>query len=135
MDHGAVYLSSHFQNRIKYRGVNPGFAFTEPPQTNGVAERLIKTLKEQVIYGRVFRNLEEVREAVRRFMDTDNREWLMEITALRSPGRSGRNGLSRPHSPRRLKKTCVRKTGGRTLVRPANRPGPLILELPVSRQD
>ena len=34
------------------------------PQTNGVAERFNRTLKEQAIYGRVFGNLEEVREAV-----------------------------------------------------------------------
>jgi len=31
-------------------------------------------LKEQVIYGRVFQNLQEVRQAVRHFVDTYNRE-------------------------------------------------------------
>ena len=61
MDHGTQYLSDHFQNQLKYWGINPSFAFIEQPQTNGVAERFIRTLKAQVIYGRVFQNLEEVR--------------------------------------------------------------------------
>jgi transposase InsO family protein len=54
MDLCSQYLSDHFQNRIKYWGINPSFAFIEQPQTNGVAERFIRTIKEQVIYGRVF---------------------------------------------------------------------------------
>jgi len=74
MDHGTQYLSDHFQNQLKYWGISPSFAFIEQPQTNGVAERFIRTLKEQVIYGRVFQNLQEVRQAVRHFVDTYNRE-------------------------------------------------------------
>ncbi|MBU4231044.1 MAG: hypothetical protein KJ822_01915 [Proteobacteria bacterium] len=35
-----------------------------------MAERFIRTIKEQVIHGRVFRNLQELREAARRFMST-----------------------------------------------------------------
>jgi putative transposase len=85
MDHGTQYLSDHFLNQLKYWGINPSFAFIEQPQTNGVAERFIRTLKEQVIYGRVFQNLQEVREAVRYFVDTYNREWLVEKNGFKSP--------------------------------------------------
>jgi transposase InsO family protein len=85
MDHGTQYLSDHFLNQLKYWGINPSFAFIEQPQTNGVAERFIRTLKEQVIYGRVFQNLPEVREAVRYFVDTYNREWLVEKNGFKSP--------------------------------------------------
>ena len=85
MDHGTQYLSDHFQNQLKYWGINPSFAFIEQPQTNGVAERFIRTLKEQVIYGRVFQNLEELREAVRRFIDIYNRDWLVEKNGFKSP--------------------------------------------------
>jgi transposase InsO family protein len=85
MDHGTQYLSDHFQHQLKFWGISPSFAFIEQPQTNGVAERFIKTLKEQVIYGRVFRNLEEVREAVRRFVDQYNHEWLVEKNGFLSP--------------------------------------------------
>ena len=35
------------------------------PQTNGVAERFNRTLKEQIIHGRIYRNIAELRDAVR----------------------------------------------------------------------
>jgi putative transposase len=85
MDHGTQYLSDHFLNQLKHWGINPSFAFIEQPQTNGVAECFIRTLKEQVIYGRIFQNLQEVRDAVRRFVDTYNREWLVEKNGYQSP--------------------------------------------------
>jgi putative transposase len=78
MGHGTQYLSNHFRKQIKHWGINASFAFIEQPQTNGVAERFIRTLKEHVIYGRVFQNLQDVRETVRGFVDTYNREWLVE---------------------------------------------------------
>jgi putative transposase len=43
-----------------------------------VAERINRTLKEQVINGRIFKNLEEVRQAVAAFVARYNAEWLVE---------------------------------------------------------
>ena len=40
-------------------------AFVAEPQTNGVAERFNRTLKEQIIHGRIYRNIAELRDAVR----------------------------------------------------------------------
>jgi hypothetical protein len=74
-----------FSEVPKYWGIIPCFAFIEPPQTNGAAERFILTLKEQVIYGQVFQNLEEVRTAVRRFVETYNLEWRVEKIDFKSP--------------------------------------------------
>lgn len=54
-------------NQIKPWGITPSFALLEPPQTNGVAERFIRALKEQAIYGRTFETIEEVRQAVSKF--------------------------------------------------------------------
>ncbi len=85
MDHGTQYLSEHFQNQIRFWGIAPSFAFVAEPQTNGVAERFNKTLKEQVIYGRNYRTIEEVRTAVADFMDRYNRLWLVEKLGFRSP--------------------------------------------------
>jgi len=85
MDHGTQYLSDHFQNQVKFWGIRPSFAFVEQPQTNGVAERFIRTLKEQAIYGRVFRNVEEVREAVRAFVEFYNSQWRVEKNGFLSP--------------------------------------------------
>lgn len=85
MDHGTQYLSDHFQNQIKAWGIAPSFAFLREPETNGVAERFIRTLKEQAIYGRVFHTLEEVRQAVADFVDRYNREWRVEKNGFRTP--------------------------------------------------
>lgn len=85
MDHGAQYLSDHFQNQIKAWGMAPSLAFVREPETNGVAERFIRTLKEQAIYGRIFHNIEDVRAAVAEFMDRYNREWRVEKNGFRSP--------------------------------------------------
>ncbi|MRS06029.1 IS3 family transposase, partial [bacterium] len=63
----------------------PSFAFVAEPQTNGVTERFNRTLKEQVIYGHNYRNIEEVRTAVADFMDRYNRLWLVEKLGFRSP--------------------------------------------------
>jgi len=85
MDHGTQYLSDHFQNQVKAWGMTPSFAFLEQPQTNGVAERFIRTLKEQVIYGRTFDNMEDVRQAVADFVELYNDQWLIEKNGYLSP--------------------------------------------------
>ena len=84
-DHGSQYLSNHFQKQIKAWGIAPSFAFLEQPQTNGVVERFFRTLKEQVIYGRVYETLEEVRQAVSEFVDLYNNKWLIEKNGYLSP--------------------------------------------------
>lgn len=90
IDHGSQYLSDHFQKQIKAWGVAPSFAFLEQPQTGGVVERFFRTLKEQVIYGRTFENLEEVRQAVAAFMELYNNCWLIEKNGYLSPAEARR---------------------------------------------
>jgi len=53
--------------------------------SNGVVERFFRTLKEQAIYRRAFRNLEEVRQAVAEFVELYNEYWLIEKNGYRSP--------------------------------------------------
>jgi len=64
IDNGNQYTSGRFTTQIKSWGFAPSYAFVSQPETNGVVERFFRTLKEQAIYGRAFRNLEEVRQAV-----------------------------------------------------------------------
>lgn len=85
MDHGPQYLSDHFQNQIKFWGIAPSFAFVAEPETNGVAERFYRTLKEQVIYGRQYRTIDELRIAVADFIDRYNMHWLVEKLGFKSP--------------------------------------------------
>jgi transposase InsO family protein len=85
MDHGTQYMSDHFLNQVKFWGIAPSFAFVAQPQTNGVAERFNRTLKEQAIHGRGFRNIVEVRRAVAEFVDRYNAHWRLEKLGFRTP--------------------------------------------------
>jgi len=85
MDNGSQYLSDHFQNQLKFWGIASSFAFVRQPETNGVAERFNRTLKEQVIYGRTFRTIEEVRAAMATFVSQYNQLWPVEKLKYLSP--------------------------------------------------
>ncbi len=85
MDHGSQYLSDHFQKQIRYWGITPSFGFVEEPETNGVAERFNRTLKEQAIHGRIFRPLEDVRAAVGQFVENYNAHWQPEKLEYKTP--------------------------------------------------
>ena len=61
------------------------YAFIEQPQTDGVAERFFRILKEQIIYGRIYRTVAEVRDAVETFVDLYNDQWLPEKNGFMSP--------------------------------------------------
>ena len=85
MDNGTQYTADDFLNQVRLWGMAPSFAFVAEPQTNGVAERFNRTLKEQVIHGRVFRNAEAVRAAVTEFKERYNRHWRLEKLGFMSP--------------------------------------------------
>ena len=85
MDHGSQYLSDHFLKQIRYWGIHPSFGFVEEPETNGVAERWNRTLKEQAIHGRIFQNLEAVRAAVADFVERYNQTWRLEKLGYHTP--------------------------------------------------
>lgn len=54
-------------------------------QTNGVAEHFILTLKEQVMHGRARAGVDDLREAVRRFVDLYKRAWRLAKLGFRTP--------------------------------------------------
>ena len=83
--HGSQYLSDHFT--CKFWGIQPSYAFVAEPQTNGVAERFNRTLKEQIIHGRIYRNI-ELRDAVRDFVELYNAQWIVEKNGYLSPAQA-----------------------------------------------
>jgi putative transposase len=85
IDHGTQYTADDFLNQVKFWGIAPSFAFVAEPQTNGVAERFNRTLKEQVFHGRIFKNLAEVRVAVAEFKERYNCHWRLEKMGFMSP--------------------------------------------------
>lgn len=91
IDHGPQYTADHFTNQLKFWGIEPSFAFVHKPQTNGVAERFNRTLKEQAINGRIFRNVKEVREAVGTFVELYNEHWRPEKLGYLTPNEARNN--------------------------------------------
>jgi len=85
MGHGSQSLSDHFQKQIRYWGITASFGFVEEPETNGLAERFDRTLEEQAIHGRVFRNIEKVRRAVGQFVDDYDAHWRPEKLDFKAP--------------------------------------------------
>jgi len=95
MDNGTQYLSDRFQNQIKFWGMAPSFAFIEQPETNGVVERFFRTLKEQIVYGRVYETVADLRTAVDKFVKLYNAEWRIERLGFLSPTEAREKYLTR----------------------------------------
>ena len=55
------------------------------PQTNGVIERFFKTLKLECLWIENFRDVEQARDVVGRWMETYNAQWLIERHGHRTP--------------------------------------------------
>jgi putative transposase len=91
IDNGSQYTSDYFLQQVAYWGIEDSFGLVKQPETNGVAERFHRTLKEQIIEGRVFKNVDEVREAVRQFVAIYNGQWLVAKRGYQSPLESRRN--------------------------------------------
>jgi putative transposase len=84
-DHGSNFMAEHFQKQIRFWGLAPSYAFVGEPQTNGVIERFFRTFKEQVVHGRIYQTIDDVRDAVRAFVTRYNAEWLIEKNGHASP--------------------------------------------------
>jgi putative transposase len=77
-DHGSQYMSDYFQDELKFLGIIASPTFVREPEGNGVAERFIRTLKEQLLWVRPFETVEELRVALLEFKDRYNAAWLCE---------------------------------------------------------
>jgi len=84
-DGGPCFRSGHYQAEIDHLGIARSPAYHYEPETNGCAEKLIQTLKEQVLWIERFETFEELRAAVRRFARTYNEHWLLERHGYRTP--------------------------------------------------
>jgi putative transposase len=84
-DHGSNFMADAFQKQMRFWGMAPSYAFVAEPETNGCIERLFRTLKEQVVHDRIFRTIDDLRDAVRAFAARYNAEWLIEKNGHRSP--------------------------------------------------
>lgn len=90
MDWGSQYRSEHFRAELKYWGITASYAFVGEPETNGVAERFMRTMKEQAVHGIDFRNVAELRAAIQQFVTWYNEEWLVEKLGHKTPNQARR---------------------------------------------
>jgi putative transposase len=84
-DWGPQYTSGHFQGALRWLGLEPSPAFAGEPPCNGCAERCIRTLKEQCLWARTYVDLDDLRTAVRAFLERYNTLWLIERHGHRTP--------------------------------------------------
>jgi transposase InsO family protein len=84
-DHGSQYVSDYLQDELKFLGIESSPAFVREPEGNGVAERFIRTLKEQLLWVRAFDTVEELRQALLEFKERYNRAWLCERHGHQTP--------------------------------------------------
>lgn len=92
-DHGAQYMAHDFQKEIKWFGIKSSPSFVRMPECNGCAERFIRTLKENLLWVKHFKTIEELRLALTEFQNTYNEKWLMQRHGYKSPAQFRRETM------------------------------------------
>ena len=90
-DHGSNYLADDFQQEVAFFGIESSPSFVREPEGNGVAERFIRTLKENLLWVRSFDTIEELRLALLEFKRTYNEQWMLEKYHYQSPAQVRRD--------------------------------------------
>ena len=90
-DHGSVYMSDDFQVEIACLGMESSPPLVRQPEGNGCFESFLRTLKEQLLWLRRFRNLEDLRVAVTDFRERYNEHWILERLQYKTPAQARRD--------------------------------------------
>ena len=112
-DHGSNYLADDFQQEVAFFGIESSPSFVREPEGNGVAERFIRTLKENLLWVRSFDTIEALRLALLEFKRTYNEQWMLEKYHYRSPAQVRRDlvGLAKAAWMRIPSNYCPRTLG------------------------
>jgi putative transposase len=94
-DHGSQFRSDACQEELRFLGSSSSPAFVREPETNGVAERFVNTLKEQLIWVQHFDTVEQLRLALLAFKGRYNHGWLVARHGYRTPAAVRADLLSR----------------------------------------
>lgn len=84
-DHGSQYVSDVFQKEVAFLGIKSSPSFVREPQGNGIAERFVRILKENLLWIRRFNTVEELRKALLKFKETYNRQWIIGRHGYKTP--------------------------------------------------
>lgn len=94
-DHGSQFMSDHFQQELRFLGIDSSPSFVAEPECNGVAERFVRTLKEQLLWVVSFDSIEDLRVALIAFKHRYNNAWLVQKHGHRTPAEA-RIHLTKP---------------------------------------
>jgi putative transposase len=98
-DHGSNYMSGDFQAELRFLGIESSPSFVREPEGNGVAERFIRTLKENFLWVHTFETIEDLRQELRDFVAHYNATWLVARHGYRTPDqvRADQRRVDRPN--------------------------------------
>ncbi len=89
-DNGSQYVSDAFQAELAFLGIHSSPSFVRAPEGNGCAERVIRTLKEQLLWVKTFTTVEELRLALLAWAELYNYQWLIERHGFKPPAEARR---------------------------------------------
>jgi transposase InsO family protein len=75
------------RNRVVALGIEASPSFVREPEGNGVAERFIRTLKENLLWVRTFKTVEELRAALVASAKRYNETWLVARHRYKTPAK------------------------------------------------
>ncbi|HZP39786.1 MAG TPA: integrase core domain-containing protein [Methylomirabilota bacterium] len=84
-DWGPQYIADAWINEVKWLGITISPSYVGEPECNGVAERFMRTLKEQCLYLHRFETLAEAQRIIGEFIARYNAEWLIERLGHQTP--------------------------------------------------
>ena len=84
-DWGPQYTAHQFQGELRWLGIRSTASYVGEPECNGVAERFIRTLKEECLYLHDFTSLEEARQVIGAFIERYNHGWILERHGYKTP--------------------------------------------------
>ena len=84
-DHGRQYRSQVFQEELRFWGITSSPAFVREPEGHGGAERLIRTLQENLLGLNTFATVEDLRLALHEFQRQSNETWLIGRQGYQTP--------------------------------------------------
>ena len=84
-DKGSQYTSGYFQQELRFLWIESSPAYVREPEGNGVAERFIRTLKEQLLWVQHFGTVAELERGLQVFKQRYNEQWLVSKHDYRTP--------------------------------------------------